>query len=356
METSASNVSDKSAIKELILGIKNWFRLLAGKWMLLCIAAIGGGIIGLLIAISTKPKYESRITFVLEDSKSAGGLSAYAGVAAQFGIDLGGGSGGVFQGDNILLLLKSKLLVRKALLSKYDENGSKSLADIYLEIGGLNEKWKSKTRLANIKINPFLPEKKMKYSILQDSVIEVIYEKIIEENLKVEKIDKKLSFIEVNCVTKDELFSKFFVEKLVSEATDLYILTKTKRSKANVEKLSARADSLERLMNAKTYYVANSQDLNLNPVRKMGTVNTELASRDRLILQTIYGEVVKNLEVAKMTLSQETPIIQIIDSPNLPLHKIEFKLVKSSFLGLFITSFLFIIIITIQGFYKNIMS
>ncbi|WP_261387554.1 hypothetical protein [Chitinophaga pinensis] len=36
------------------------------------------------------------MTFVLEDTKS-GGLGAYAGLASQFGIDIGGGGGmGIF--------------------------------------------------------------------------------------------------------------------------------------------------------------------------------------------------------------------------------------------------------------------
>lgn len=354
MESGINN-NNKSTVKEMVLRLHDSVGLLLHNWKLLTIIGIIGGLSGGVLSMVTKPQYESKITFVLEDSKGGGALGAYAGVAAQFGIDLGGGSGGVFQGDNILLLLKSKLLVRKALLSSYTEDGKKSLADQYLKISGYEDKWASKPRLAGIQIPVSTPVKKASYSLLQDSVIDVIYEKILNDNLSVQKIDKKLSFVSVNCITKDELFSKFFVERLVVEATDLYILTKTKRSKANVEKLSARADSLEKLMNAKTYYVASAQDLNLNPVRKMGTVNTELASRDRMILQTVYGEVVKNLEVAKMTLSQETPIIQIIDSPELPLHKIEFKLVKSVLVGLFLSVFLIIIGITIRNVYKNIM-
>ncbi len=354
METQIEN-NYKSSIKEMLLRLHQWFRMLLKKWVFLSIIGITGAIIGLLLSIIAQPKYESKITFVLEDSKSGGALGAYAGLASQFGIDIGGGSGGVFQGDNILLLLKSKLLVRKALLSSYTSDNKHSLADQYLIMSGLKSKWSSNQRLFPVNIPVSVKGAKTVYSILQDSIVDLIYDKILENNLSVQKIDKKLSFVSVNCISKDELFSKYFVERLVAEATDLYILTKTKRSKTNVEKLTARADSLENLMNAKTYFVANAQDLNLNPVRKLGTVNTELAARDRIILQTIYGEVVKNLEVAKMTLSQETPIIQIIDTPNLPLHKIAYRPFKSIFLGFFICLFTGILFFTVNNVYKNIM-
>jgi uncharacterized protein involved in exopolysaccharide biosynthesis len=39
------------------------------------------------------------------------------------------------------------------------------------------------------------------------------------------------------------------------------------------------------------------------------------------VLGSAYGEVVKNLELAKITLQKETPLYQIIDEPFLPLSK-----------------------------------
>lgn len=39
------------------------------------------------------------------------------------------------------------------------------------------------------------------------------------------------------------------------------------------------------------------------------------------MLSSIFASVVQNLELAKFTLSQETPAIQIIDRPTFPLIK-----------------------------------
>src|SRR5690606_40670425 len=55
--------------------------------------------------------------------------------------------------------------------------------------------------------------------------------------------------------------------------------------------------------------------------RQIATVDVELAMRDKQLLQGIYIEVMKNLEVSKLSLLKETPLIQIIDRPILPLRK-----------------------------------
>jgi uncharacterized protein involved in exopolysaccharide biosynthesis len=60
------------------------------------------------------------------------------------------------------------------------------------------------------------------------------------------------------------------------------------------------------------------------------------------MLATIFAEVVKNLELAKFTLSQETPVIQIVDNSYFPLRKeSESKLVwmiLSGMLGVFFSA------------------
>jgi hypothetical protein len=44
-----------------------------------------------------------------------------------------------------------------------------------------------------------------------------------------------------------------------------------------------------------------------------------------MVMTTIYGELMKNLEVSKVALAQETPTIQITDQSDLPLKRDEVK-------------------------------
>jgi hypothetical protein len=73
--------------------------------------------------------------------KKSGGLGAYAGIAAQFGIDLGSSGHGAFEGENFIEFLKSRLLIEQTLRKKYNENDTKLFIDYYLENHELNKDW-----------------------------------------------------------------------------------------------------------------------------------------------------------------------------------------------------------------------
>ncbi len=350
-----SSYSDEISLKDLIIKIQNWIVYLMRKWKIILLFCIIGAMAGFTYIFLQKPKYVGELTFVLEDSKPSS-LGMYAGLASQFGIDIGGASGsGVFSGDNIMEFLKSRLMVERTLLSSIVINGKEtSLANLYIDINSLRKKWDKEPILKDI--NFPTNAVRSSFSLLQDSVLNALYLDILGKNLNVTKPDKKLSFIAVSCTSENENFSKSFTETLVKEATDFYVQTKTKRSKTNVDKLQEKADSIEALLNKKTYSAANSMDMNLNPAKNVARVNTELITRDKIVLQTMYAEVVKNLEVSRMTMAQETPIIQIVDVPILPLKKEK----KSKTMGIIGGGVLGAILalggLIIRKGYKNIMS
>jgi len=340
--------------KELILKVQDWWRYLLGKWKVILLFGLLGAGIGIALAFILMPKYEAKVTFVVEDN-SASPLSAYMGLASQFGFDLGGGGNtGIFQGDNILEFLRSRLMIEKTLLAPVVINGKViSLADLYVDFNELHYKWRKDTGLNVIKFPPGVD--RVKFSLLQDSVLNIIQSDIIEQNLSIEKPDKKLSFINVKCLSLNEVFSKQFVEQLVKEATDFYITTKTQRTKANVARLQEQADSLKKELDRKTYSAAVVQDVNANPAKQIASVSTELVMRDKLVLQTMYGEVVKNLEISKIAMSQETPVIQLVDKPIFPLEKVKLGKLKALILGGFLGGFLIIVWLIIRRMLKTIM-
>lgn len=350
-----ANREDDIHLRRIFLTIGEWRRYLLSKWLTVLICAFVCGGLGFLYALSKKPSYVAELTFVLEDSKS-NSLSSYVGIASQFGLDLGGSSGsGVFAGDNIIEFLKSRLMVEKALLSGITiGNKTQSLADLYIITNGLNKNWDEYPKLKTLSFPVEQP--RSQFSLQQDSVLGELHEIIIKKNLLVEKVDKKLSFISVKCTTRDEMFSQLFTERLVAEATNFYVQTKTKRSKSMVDMLEKKADSLESLLNRRTYSVATFRDLNLNPARSVAGVETELASRDKGMLQVIYGEVVKNLELSRTAMSQETPIIQIIDKPILPLEIVKFGKLKGIIIGTFLGGFFIVVWLILRRVYKQVMS
>ncbi|MOA02626.1 hypothetical protein D3C78_1220850 [compost metagenome] len=165
--------------------------------------------------------------------------------------------------------------------------------------------------------------------------------------MSVGKIDKKLSVVEVKCSFSNELFAKTFTESLVNNVTTFYIKTKTGRSQKSVAVLQKKADSLRTALDNALYARARSVDQtpDLNPVRQVATVGGQKKQVDIQVLSTAYGEVLKNLELSKITLSREAPFIQIIDKPILPLDEVRIGSVKGCLIGCVIVVFLTVIIL-----------
>lgn len=357
MNASKDNIEkirNEISLKDLLLKSQDWTRKLLGKWYIIVICGLFGAGAGLGYSIWKKQLYVAQLSFVLEDSKS-GSLGSYSGIASQFGIDLGGGgSGGVFSGDNIIEFLKSRLMVEKALLSEVPGNPKQSLADFYIQFMEMNKGWEKNTALKNVRFPP--GANRNKFTLTQDSILQKVYEVLVNKNLIIEKTDKKLNFVLVTCATENEMFSKHFVERLVNEAVNFYINTKTQRTKVTVDRLQAKSDSVEYLLNKKTYSIAASQDMNLNPARKLAGVQTEVTERDRMMLLTMYGEIVKNLELSKMSMAQETPIIQIVDTPILPLKKDRVGKLKGILIGGVLAGVFSAFAILLSFVYKEIIS
>jgi uncharacterized protein involved in exopolysaccharide biosynthesis len=68
----------------------------------------------------------------------------------------------------------------------------------------------------------------------------------------------------------------------------------------------------------------------------------------------ILTEIVKQAELAKVTLRKETPLIQVIDQPILPLPKEKFGKAKGIILGGVLAGFLTILGLIVRRIFKEI--
>ena len=65
-------------------------------------------------------------------------------------------------------------------------------------------------------------------------------------------------------------------------------------------------------------------------------------------------ELVKQSEMAKVTLRKETPLIQVIDQPILPLKKEQFGKAKGIVLGGFLAGFLIVFWLIVRRIIKQL--
>jgi hypothetical protein len=326
-----------------------YYILLKNYWKLLFVATCIGVLGGTTYWIIKKDTYTARTSFMVEDTKSSNSGLASA-VAGQLGFDIGslGASSGLLQGDNILQLLKSNSLIKKALLTAFDSSQKKSLADVYADSYGLIEKWENNKKIGQ-RIS--FPTHTTVFSRLEDSLLYSIIKRIEEKELTVIKPDKKLGLFELQITTRNELLSKMICERLLQVTSEFYINTKTTRIRGNIDRLQHRVDSIQALLNHKTFKAieSNRQLLDLNPAyAQSGEMNAEISARDKIVQSTIFAELTKSLETSKTSLLQETPTIQVVDNPELPLKKNEVILLECLLLGALIgmasTAFLILFI------------
>jgi uncharacterized protein involved in exopolysaccharide biosynthesis len=339
---TALEMNDEISLKEFILKLGGLLKYLISQWKIIVFAGIIGGLGGIIYSYYKKPVYTGELTFVLEEEQSTGGgLGGYASLAGQFGMDLGGGGGGVFTGDNLLALMKSRNIIEKALLASVNINGKReTLAEVYIRINKKREDWIEKgSKFSNVK---FLPDADpSKFSLDHNTLISAFYYSIIENNLTIQKLDKKSSIIAVKVISQDELFSKNFSEAVTKEVSDFYVETKTKKSAENLAILQYQTDSVKRAFNSAITGVASLTDANPNPnvSRQVIRVPSQRKQVEVQINQAILSQLIQNLEMAKVSLRKETPLIQIIDRPILPLKVDKVNTFKMVILGIFILVF-----------------
>lgn len=349
---------DEMSLRDIILKLRVWQKYLKSKWIIILIGGLLGAILGLTYSFLKKPLYTAQLSFAVQDDNSSGKLGAAAGLASQFGIDLGGSSlGGAFSGDNLLELMKSRSMVENTLLTPVEVDGKKqTLVELYISFNKWREGWANIPQLKDIS---FLPgADRSKFVLKQDSVLGVIYQLLVKKNLSVDKVDKDLSIITVKVESKNELFSKYFTEILVKEVSDFYIDTKTKKSAQNVNVLQRLTDSVRSQLNSAISSVASSSDINpnANPALQILKVPAQHRQVDVEANGAMLTELVKNLELAKISLRKETPFIQIIDRPILPLDMKIIKKPMACIVGGMIGALLMMVAIVFLKSYKNIMS
>lgn len=350
--------NDEISLKELALKIKEWCNYLLLQWKIIVIAGIIGAILGVSYSVIKKPVYTATLSFALEDEKGGtGGLGGALGLASSFGLDIGGSGGGIFTGSNLTELFKSRSMVEKTLLAPVIVNGKTiSLAEMYVENNKWRERWNENLKFKNIH---FLPNAdRSKFTRVQDSIMGAMFDNLSKSGLSVGQRDKKVAIINIDVSSSNELFSKFFCEALAKEVSEFYVNTKSKKARMNMSILQKQTDSIRGELNGAItgVAVANDNTFNLNPALNVHRAPSARRQVDVQANTAILTELVKQGELAKVTLRKETPLIQIIDRPILPLAKERFGKLKGILLGSFFGGFFGVFALIIRRVYKIIFS
>ena len=341
--------NDEIQLKDILIKFSDYRRFLYKKKVTIIIISCLFLLLGVFYSQILKIKYNATLTFVIEGQNS-NSLGSVAGIASQFGFNLGNNGGeSTFSQKNIIEFLKSRGVIVNTLMQKAKIDGkSDLLIEHYLEINEIKDDWHDN----NLKAVSFY----QKHSLIHDSISGVIWQNIIKDDLTVELQSDNADIMSLSYVSLNEEFAKVFVEKLIDQMSQMYISHQTSQANNTLEFLESRADSVFLELKKAEQEFARIKDINQRIVKASGRLKELQLMRQVEVLNTMYLEIVKNLELSKLTLLNNTPIINIIDEPILPLEKKLVSLKLAGFLGGFLGAFLSMCYFVVLKLFRDTLS
>ncbi|MEE1884691.1 hypothetical protein [Pedobacter flavus] len=327
-----NNNEDVVSLREIIITVQKLFLKILSKWYIIIGVAILGAGYGYYKSRKDKTYYTAVTTFLLEEGAPPpvpSGLAALLGGANS-------GGGGLFQGNTLLTLYKSRLMLEKTLFSKVIINGKEvTLLDKYLELNKIEKSWSQHTKEE------------------QGAVIKGVISDLATNYITITPGD--IMVVEIK--STDEDYSLALGEKLIETVNDYYIATKTKKTVDNLKILEKQADSLRSILTRSMSQVAAQNDavIDANPAKQILRVPGQRQAIDVQTNTSLYATVMATLENTKLELRKEKPLIQILEKPYLPLNKEEPNKLKTILLYGIFGAIFSVVGLIISLLYKKIM-
>ena len=324
-------------LKDILIKLLDYKAYLLKKKFIITAVSALFLVLGIIFAFSSDKKYTAVLTFVIEGQQgNTGGLGLgdMSGIAGQFGFDFGGAAATTFSQNNILEYLKSRGVIKSALMQNRKVNEIDDLLiEHYLYINKIKDSWKTNKDLNPVSFHGILNQN-------NDSIIGEVWTSIIEEKLVVKLQSDEANIINLSYTSVNDEFAKMFVEVLIEEMSKMYVTYQTAQASNTISFLENRSDSVFIELEIAEEEFAKVKDINQRIVKASGRLKELQLMRKVEVLNAMYLEIVKNLELSKLTLLNKTPIIQIIDKPILPLEEEVKSLLVFGILGLFLGAFL----------------
>ena len=341
------------SLLNLINSIKDWFTyLLSNLKGIVIITSIFLSLV-LLFNFIKSPVHYARTSFVLDSESSSNSIGDIASLASLAGINASSfiDASSLFQIDNIQELYRSNSMIKQTLLTDSDFGNERSLL---IDRLASNEKIDKKWDKLNVDFSTY--NSKSNNLRVHDSILNEVVKIIKEKYLIVDKPSRKTTILEIGFDHKDELFAKSFNENLVSIVNDFYFKTKTQKTGENLKILERQADSVKKVLDKSILFLAEKDQSipNPNPLTKVSLVPYQKALVDVQANGAIYQQIVTQLELAKVTHRNNTPLIQIIDKPVLPLENSRLKLFECFVYGIFGGLFFSVLYYSFLRFYKSL--
>ena len=334
--------SNETYWKDLILEVKNIWKLFLSNIKTILLISLIGGALGLVYAWMSKPVYEAKMTFVIR-AESNNMFSSLSGLSSLLGAGTSAASASTM--DRILKLLGSERIVGEALLSESTIEGKNDLIINHLiAIEGLKEKWEKDTVLNIVSFSTSDRFETLSYA--QRKAIKYLTGFVAGKGGSLTKaFDQKSGVINIAVSHANEELSIALTNAIYNRIVDFYSKESMSTITTKLEVLQNKVDSIKNALGYTQSASAKQMDQGLGILLQQDRLQQKNLSIKENILIIMYGEAQKNLEQLSFLQATMSTSFSIIDQPYSPItpkrkSKKLFTLAGSILLGFFSFGFL----------------
>jgi uncharacterized protein involved in exopolysaccharide biosynthesis len=315
-------------LQELYFKLKSLFRLIFKNKFVFILIIISFVAIG--YQLRAKAKYEASTSIYVSSGKGGGIMS----LAASFGV----GSQGGITNDEISGIAQSQDIKNHVLRQQAKINGKDDyMINHFIKYLKLDVVWKEKKQhLLNLDFNIKGQTQDSLYIILSRHL-----DKIINVN------QGPTGDVIITITSKNEGFSFHTNKFMITYLKDFFKKLETNSDKNIIKILKSKKDSIQNELYLVESEYALVFDKNVNVVKSRGHIKMKQLERKLLILNSLQGEIVKNLELTEYNYASYTMPLKCIDEPKFPLKRTQqsfiINVIISTILG-FIFAFAIVIL------------
>ncbi|GAB2597661.1 lipopolysaccharide biosynthesis protein [Spirosoma areae] len=304
-------------------------------------------IIGALYAFSKPNLYTVQVTVMPEVQSKASGLGGLGSLAGLAGLDIAGVGGGsmdairpdiypdVLQSVPFALQLLrqpvySQLLEKETSLQTFVEEQSKQTL-----LGGLLSSDDTETPVPD----PGNRSRTLHITKKQENLINQIHAAVAAA------YDKKTGIITVAATLPDPVVAATVARLSLEYLTNYMVSYRTEKTRNQVRFLARQVDEAKSRYQRAEYALSNYRDQNRSVYLNTAKIEEQRLQANFLLTQTVFNDLSKQLEQAKIKVAEESPVFKILEPARIPLKKSGPKrsliIVGFTIVGIFLSIFIY---------------
>jgi hypothetical protein len=292
-------------------------------------------------------KFPAGVTFMVNEEEGADPTGGSIGALLK---SFTGGGGGKEAGtglEKVLQLFKSKSIIEKSLFQKVKVDGKEDfVANHMMNIYGLDKLCKeyegiisSPAWLAPIKdlktytfksnnVETFTNDEKIMLIVLYEAIAGNASAGI--SSMILPSLDDKSNIMRFGVTTKSQDLTIALLEGIFAQLSQFYVDQTVEKQSKIFEIVSKKRDSLSYVLTDADAALAKFEDSNRNLVWVTGELTKVKLQRKARIAEIMFGEVIKQQEMADFALRRKTPYVKIIDFARKPLRPVQMSPIRSA--------------------------